>query len=154
MYTALLVFHSLFRWFLLLSLVFAIYKAYSGWFSGKAFAKSDNTLRIVTSSLAHVQLLIGIGLFFVSPLIEYFLNNFGDAVKQSEVRFFGMEHNLMMLLAIVFITIGSASSKRKPTDVQKFKTIAIWFTIALIIILVAIPWPFSPMASRPYFRGF
>lgn len=69
-----------------------------------------------------------------------------------EFTFFGMIHSLLMLVAIIVITFGSALAKRKTTDREKFKTMLYWFSIALIIILIAIPWPFSPLANRPYFR--
>ncbi|MDD2950909.1 MAG: hypothetical protein PHU29_08990, partial [Sulfuricurvum sp.] len=62
-------------------------------------------------------------------------------------------HSFTMLIAILLITVGSALAKRKTSDREKFKTIAIWFTIALLLILAAIPWEFSPLVSRPYFRG-
>jgi hypothetical protein len=65
-----------------------------------------------------------------------------------------MEHSLMMMVAIVIITIGSAKTKRRHTDTEKFKTMAIWFTVGLLIILISVPWTFSPLASRPYFRPF
>ncbi|MEJ7740420.1 MAG: hypothetical protein WKF97_23625 [Chitinophagaceae bacterium] len=65
-----------------------------------------------------------------------------------------MEHITMMLTAIIVITIGSAKTKRKSTDQEKFKTMATWFTIGLLIILTSIPWPFSPLTSRPFFRPF
>jgi hypothetical protein len=66
-----------------------------------------------------------------------------------------MEHSLMMLIAVITITIGSASAKRKTTDNEKFKTITLWFSIALLIILSSIPWPFVPFgANRPFFRAF
>lgn len=155
MYDTLLVIHSVLRWLLLIGLLIAIYKAYQGWFSNKPFLKSDNTLRLVTATIAHVQLLVGVGLYLVSPIISTFLNTFSDSMSNSEMRFFGMEHSFMMLLAIVFITIGSSKAKRKTTDKAKFKTIAIWFTIALIVILVAIPWSFLPFfPDRPFFRIF
>jgi len=76
------------------------------------------------------------------------------AVHQREIRFFGMEHIIMMAIAITLITTGAAKVRRKPTDREKFKTMAIWFTMALIIILASIPWKFSPLTSRPYFRHF
>jgi hypothetical protein len=60
----------------------------------------------------------------------------------------------MMLIAVAVISIGSSSAKRKNTDQAKFKTIAIWFTIGLLIVLGSIPWPFSPLVSRPYWRMF
>jgi hypothetical protein len=61
----------------------------------------------------------------------------------------------MMLAAITVITIGSVKTKRKPTDLQKFKTMAIWFSVALLIIFISIPWEFSPVSpGRPYYRPF
>lgn len=60
----------------------------------------------------------------------------------------------MMLIAIVVITFGSIATKRKTSDVEKFKTMAIWYTVAFVIIFLSIPWGFSPFTSRPYFRPF
>lgn len=154
MYQSLLILHSLVRWLVLISLLVAIVRAYSGWLGHKPFKKSDNTARMVAATSAHVQLVIGISLYFISPVVRYFLNYFKEAVHQREIRFFGMEHITMMLIAIIILTIGSAKTKRKTTDQQKFKTMAIWFTIALLIIFLSIPWHFSPLTSRPYFRWF
>ncbi|WP_134091156.1 hypothetical protein [Olivibacter sp. XZL3] len=154
MYSTLLSLHSLTRWFVLASLLFALFRAYSGWLSKRHFSKSDNAVRHWTATIAHIQLILGLWLYFVSPIIDYFLHYFKDAVHQREIRFFGMEHSLMMLIAIVVISIGSAKAKRKETAIEKFKTMAIWFTIGLLIILSSIPWAFSPLTSRPYFRPF
>lgn len=147
-------FNSLVRWLVLTSLLFAIYRAYNGWFAGKSFSKFDGTVRLITATTAHVQFGIGLCLYFISPIIDYFLHNYKAAVKVGEIRFFGMEHSLTMLTAIIIITIGSVKVKNKSEDNEKFKTMAIWFTIGLLVILIAIPWPFSPLASRPYFRIF
>ena len=154
MYNALLATHSLIRWLVLTSLVYSLYRAYSGWFGNKPFTKSDNSIRHITATIAHVQLIAGLWLYFISPIIDYFLHHYAEAKTQSEIRFFGMEHSVMMLIAIIIITIGSAKAKRKTTDLEKFKTMATWYSVALFIILVCIPWKFSPLASRPYFRGF
>jgi hypothetical protein len=154
MYSTFLSLHSLIRWFVLISLLLAISKAYYGWIAKKEFTKLDNSIRHWTATISHIQLVIGICLYSISPVIEYFLSNYKEAVKHGEIRFFGMEHNIMMLTAIVIITIGSAKTKRKSSSNEKFRTMAIWFTIALLIILVSIPWPFSPLASREYFRPF
>jgi hypothetical protein len=154
MYSTLLALHSLTRWLVLMSLLFAIYKAYSGWFTNKSFSKLDDSIRHWTATIAHIQLIIGVWLYFISPIIDYFLHNYKLAVHQREIRFFGMEHNIMMLIAILIITIGSFKAKRKPTDKEKFKTMAIWFTVGLVIIVVSIPWSFSPFANRPLFRQF
>ena len=154
MYVVLLATHSLVRWFVLVSLLYAIYRSYKGWFTNKPFTIGDNKVRHITATIAHIQLMIGLWLYFISPVIDYFLHNFKDAVHDRSIRFFGMEHSTMMLTAIVFISIGSASAKRKQTDKAKFKTMAIWFTIALVIILINVPWPFSPFANRPYIMPF
>jgi NADH:ubiquinone oxidoreductase subunit 2 (subunit N) len=99
-------------------------------------------------------MVLGIVLYCISPVVRYFLNYFKDAVHQREIRFFGMEHVIMMLLAVILITIGSMRAKRQPDDKQKFRAMAIFFTIALLVILSSIPWQFSPLVSRPYFRSF
>lgn len=155
MYTILLSVHSLIRWFVLATLLFALFRAYRGLLTNKPFTRFDNTIRHTTATISHIQLVVGLGLYFISPIIQYFLHNYKESVSQRATRFFGMEHILMMLIAIVLISIGSVNAKRKPNDQQKFKTIAIWFSIALLIIFVSIPWPFSPFSpNRPYFRPF
>jgi len=155
MYSILLSFHSIFRWLVLASLLYAIYRAYNGWFAKKTFTEFDNTIRHTTATIAHIQLILGISLYFISPIVNYFLHHYKDAVGEREVRFFGMEHILMMLIAITFITIGSVATKRKLTSQTKFKTMAIWFTIALLIVLCSIPWNFNPLTpARPLLRGF
>lgn len=154
MYQIILALHSLTRWFVLASLVFAIVKAYKGWISKKTFTKSDNAIRHWTATIAHIQLLLGLCLYFISPLVNYFLHNYKVAVHQREIRFFGMEHSIMMMTGIIVITIGSAKAKRKLADKDKFKTMATWFTVGLLIIVTSIPWGFSPLVGRPYFRAF
>jgi len=152
MYQTLTFLHSTFRWLVLLSLFYSIFRAYKGYFSEKEFSKTDNFVRHWTATIAHIQLVLGITLYSQSPIIKYFWNNFDEAKESFELIFFGLIHIFLMLLSIILITIGSSISKRKTTDRDKFRTILIYFVIALIIILIAIPWPFSPLANRPYFR--
>jgi len=154
MYSFLLALHSLIRWLVLVSLLYSIFIAYRGWLFKKSFTKADSVTRSVTTTIAHIQLVIGVWLYCISPVVSYFLRNFGTAVHERQIRFFGMEHITMMVIAITLLTIGSAKAKRKPADLQKFKTMAIWFTIALLIILSSIPWSFSPLIARPNFRPF
>lgn len=152
MYNTLLFLHNIMRWLVLASLLFAIFRAYKGYFSKSIFSKTDNALRHWTATIAHVQLMIGMVLYFQSTVIKYFWANFDAAIKQLDVAFFGLIHSSLMLIAIIIITIGSAKAKRKETDNEKFKTMLIWLSIAIIIIFIAIPWPFSLLANRPYFR--
>lgn len=152
MFQTLTFYHSIMRWLVLASIIYAIYRAYRGYSSNAQFSKADNAVRHWTATIAHIQLLIGIILYTQSPIIKYFWQNFNEAIQNSDLAFFGLLHLILMLTAIILITIGSALSKRKTTDKEKFKTMLFWFSVSLIIIFIAIPWPFSPLASRPYFR--
>lgn len=152
MYQSLFSIHSIVRWLVLLSLVFAIFKAAKGYITNAAFSKADNAIRHWTATIAHIQLVIGILFYTQSPVVKYFWADVKEAVSNTEVLFFGLIHMALMLVAIVIITISSALAKRKETDREKFKTMLWWFSIALCIIIIAIPWPFSPLASRPYLR--
>ena len=152
MYPYILFLHSITRWFVLVSLLYSIYRGLKGWSGTIPFTKRDNTIRHVTATIAHVQLILGICLYSISPLIRYFWSNYKEAVHEREIRFFGMEHSLMMLVAITIITIGSILAKRKKTDKEKFRTMAIWYGLGLLVILISIPWPFSAMVSRPWVR--
>jgi xanthine/uracil permease len=154
MYAFILALHSLIRWFVLTSLLFALYRAYVGWLGNKAYSKVDNQVRVIAATIAHIQLVIGLWLYFISPIANYFISHFKEAVHERQIRFFGMEHVTMMLIGITLITVASAKAKRKATDQEKFKTMAIWLTIALLVILSSIPWSFSPLISRPLFRAF
>lgn len=153
-YSTLLVLHSLLRWFVLISLIYATFQAYKGWFSTMPYTPRDNKVRNITVIIVHLQLLVGLVLYGFSPITRQLFTNFGQAVEQTAIRFYGMEHSVMMILAIVFITIGSAKAKRISNDIKKFKTTAVWFTLGLIIILISIPWPFSPFDARPLLRIF
>ena len=154
MYTSLLFFHSLFRWLVVTSLTFAVFKGLKGWSGKSAFTKADDTTRHVTATISHIQLTIGYLLYFNSPVIAYFRSDYAEASKHFDFMFFGMIHILLMTIAVFVISIGSSVAKRRETSQAKFRTMAIWYALALIIIFCAIPWPFSPLANRPYFRPF
>lgn len=153
-YSILLVLHSLFRWLIVISMVYTIVKSFQGWFSNSLFTAGDAKMRTITTSIVHVQFFIGLVLYFVSPLISYFLDSFSTAVKIKDIRFFAMEHSLIMLIAVIVISFGSARSKKQVSDKAKFKSLAIWFLIGFILMFAAVPWPFSPLVMRPWFRFF
>ena len=143
--------HSGLRWLLLIILLVAIYRSFTGYSGNKSFTKTDNTVRLWTVIFTHLQLVVGLILYIQSPFVKSLWSDFGNAVKQEAPMFFGLFHFLFMLLAVVLITIGSAKTKRRNTDKEKFKTMRGWFLAALIIILLAIPWPYLPSAGRPLF---
>lgn len=144
--------HSLFRWLVLFSLLAATGTAWHGLSKARTFSRADNAVRHWTATIAHVQLLIGILLYTQSPMIGWFWSNYAEASHDPNPMFFGIVHGALMLTAIVVITIGSSLAKRSVTDREKFATVLLWYTAALLIILIAIPWPFSPLAARPYLR--
>ncbi len=154
MYPIVLTLHSVVRWLVLVSLLFAVYRGFRGWRSGSAFSAFDNSVRHWTATIAHIQLMLGLWLYFISPLTDYFLHHFREAVHERTLRFFGMEHSLMMFVAIVVITIGSAKARRKPTDNGKYKTMTLWYIVGLLLVLTSVPWAFSPLVSRPWIRWF
>ncbi|MEM8937966.1 MAG: hypothetical protein AAGC64_01310 [Bacteroidota bacterium] len=153
-YNSILVLHSIVKWLVLMLLTISIIKSLHGFYRSTTFNKTSNSLRHWTATVAHIQLMLGITLYAQSPITKYFWNNFSEASKNLDGLFFGIIHILLMLVAIAIITIGSAKAKRKNSNRDKFKTMAIWFMIGLILILVAIPWPFSPLAGRPHIRLF
>ena len=144
MYGILTVLHSFLRWAVLLLLLATIIKSLKGLITKRSFSNSDNKISLFMMISAHTQLLVGIILYFVSPFVQF--GNMND----KEIRFFTMEHSVMMIIAIVFMTLARILSKKAPTDPAKFKKLFIFSLIALLIILAAIPWPFSPI-SRPWF---
>ncbi len=153
MYFYALLLHSYTRWVVLLSLLFALYRGFSGWRSGRNFSKTDDQTRVLAVTFSHLQLLIGFVLYFISPVANAFWS--GPAARNAsfEISFFGIIHLGLMTTAIVVLSVGSSLAKRALTDRKKFATVAIYFSIALLLILIAVPWPFSPLVARPWFRG-
>ncbi|MGL5891914.1 MAG: hypothetical protein ACRC3B_18620 [Bacteroidia bacterium] len=134
--------HSGLRWVALLLLIITGFKALSGWMGNKPYQSLDRKLATFTVISVHLQLVIGMILYFISPTVSAALDDFGAAMKVPALRFFALEHLLGMVVAIVFVTVGSASAKRAATDVLKHKRVAVWFLLALVLILAMIPWPF------------
>lgn len=154
MYTILLQFHSLFRWLVLFALLLALFRSFTGYYKQTVFTKTDNAIRHWTATLSHIQLVIGMLLYTQSPFVTYFYDTYKTDKLTIEALFFGAIHIVLMFFTIVFISIGSAKAKRVTADRDKFKTMLVWFFIALVIIFIAIPWPFSPLANRPLLRPF
>ncbi len=129
--------HSGLRWLLLLFLVIAAVKALAGWFGKKPYAKSDNLIAIILVSLTHIQAIIGIVVYAMSDIAKAGMANMGAAMKEPALRFWTVEHVIVMILAVVFITIGRAKSKKAATDELKHKKGAIFYVLALLLILWA-----------------
>lgn len=154
MYPTLLVLHSFTRWLVLMLLVYSIYRSLIGMARRRMFSPRDDAFRHWTATAAHIQLVIGILLYTQSPVVSGYWAHPGPVHHDMPTFFFAVIHMSLMLISIVVLTIGSALVKRKVTDKVKFRAMSMWFSVALILLLIAIPWPFSPLAARPYLRTF
>jgi hypothetical protein len=150
--TTLIYLHSLVRWLVLATLIYTLYRAYRGYFYNSVFSKADKAWRHWTATTAHIQLMLGIVLYSKSVTVKAFFGGLGSTKHVTEPLFFGVIHITAMLSAVVLVTIGSAIAKRKTIDREKHKVLLVWFGIALLLIFIAIPWPFSPLAQRPFIR--
>ncbi len=103
------------------------------------FEKFDKMESMAAMALCHIQLILGFILLFAGKYSVLF-ENMGETMKNSASREIAVEHPLTMLIAIILITIGYSKGKRKAEDKAKFKTIAIFYTIGLVLILIRIPW--------------
>ncbi len=148
----LIITHSILRYVLLLLLVVTIYVAWEGLFFKKNYTRTHRILSGATSGMSHVQLLIGFALYMKSPVVQSFWVD--KALRWSESLFFALVHLTLMSTAVVLLTIGASLAKREPDEQRRFKILFQYFALALFIILIAIPWPFSPLAQRPMLRTF
>jgi hypothetical protein len=107
----------------------------------KAYKEKDLRLPLFTLIVSHIQLLIGLAWYFMSPAYKAIKSNgIGETMKDSASRLLAVEHPLTMIIAIILITVGFSKHKKKETDKAKFKTIAIFYGIALLLVLLRIPW--------------
>lgn len=156
MNTGLLHLHNLLRWVILILLVIAIFRHLAGMSGKKPFTKGDKKTGLFLLIAAHIQFLIGLYLWFAGNWGYRLLSGaggMGEVMKNPAMRFWVMEHNLTMLIAIILITIGRGVSKKNLPDVQKHRRTFWFFLIALILILAAVPWPFRQDIARPLFPG-
>ena len=140
-YEIFLFLHSWIRWIILILALVVIVKAFAGWFGNKPFTKGDNGLSAAFIGSLHLNLLIGLVLYiFLSPITQSAFNDFGAAMKIPELRFWAVEHILVNIIAVVIAQIGRTKSKKAVDNIRKHKLTAIFYTIALLLLLSRIPW--------------
>lgn len=152
MYPTLLVLHSFSRWLVLLSLTTALLRAYTALKKGHRFTGVDQRLLQATLRIVQWQGLLGLGLYAKSPLVHYFWS--AGAIHEREIRFFGLEHITVMLVAVGLVTVGASKARQRPRAAEKFNTLLRWWGWALLLMLSSIPWAFSPLISRPWLRCY
>ena len=128
--------HSYWAYLALILIILATVNAIMGFTSKREFKDKDLRISLFTLIVMHIQLLIGLGWYFMSPWYKSMKVNGIDASN----RLLAVEHPILMILAIVFITIGWSKHKKQTTDEGKFKKIAIFYGLALLLVLLRIPW--------------
>ena len=125
--------------FMMLTLLNAAIK----WYSQKGVNDKQKIFGTITLIFAHTQLSLGIILYFISPKVKFDLNLLSSPI----IRFFTIEHIALMLIAITILTIGNRKIKTTKDALKVSKLTLIWFSIAFVIILFAIPWPFRNLGA-------
>ncbi len=141
MYEILLDLHNILRWGVLLGGLYAITKSVLGVMHNRAFTAAENRSHIIFVMFCHTQLLLGLILYFVSPVVDAALSQgMGAAMKDATMRFVAVEHIATMVIAIVLIQVGRSLSKKAVDAASKHRKALIFFSIGFLLILSRIPW--------------
>jgi len=100
-----------------------------------------------------IQLLIGLALYYVEGVYKD-LPDMKSIMSDKATRFYTVEHEIMMIIALILVHVGRVKVKKAITDSSKFKKSLVFFGLAFLIILYAIPWMFRDSIGKPYFEWF
>lgn len=129
-------FHSGWAYLVLLVLVIVIVNSIIGLTSKKEFTTKDRKIALFGLIGTHTQLLVGLILYFLSPLG---FNSLGQ-MSDKALRLTSLEHPLINIIAIAVITVGWVKHKKLISSESKFKTFSIYYSLGLLLILSRIPW--------------
>lgn len=150
-YSITLFLHSWMRWAVVISALLVIVQAFRGWSGGVAWDATKARFASWFVNTTSIQLVLGLVLYgFLSPITTAAFSNMGNAMKDSVIRFWAVEHMSMMVVAVALAHIGAGRIKKATDDQAKHRAAAIFFTIAIVVILVSIPW--AGLTARPLFR--
>jgi hypothetical protein len=142
MYEALLYSHSYIRFAVLILLLVVVITSFVGWLGKKHYTGTDNRLSLFLFIATHLQLLLGLILYIVSPWVQFS----GSTMKDKVIRYWTVEHIFVMLTAVILITVARISAKKMSSSGAKHKRLFIFNLIALLLILVGIQ-----MSGRGFF---
>ena len=141
MYEIIQVVHSYLAYIVLALLILAVFNAFSGWLGKKVFTMhKDLRLSLFALILSHIQLLVGLILYFVSPSGLNAIQSLGMGGLNAQARLLALEHPVINIIAIALITIGWSRHKKFVEGDKKFKSIAIFYGLGLVFLLSRIPW--------------
>lgn len=143
--------HSFLRWAILLAGLWAVIRSLKGVTGKTPFTAADSKAGLFFMIFCDLQLVVGLILFFMSPLSQAGISNMGGAMKDPVLRFFTVEHETMAIIAIALVHIGKSKIKKAATDAQKHKLGLIFFGLAFVVILALIPWPFREALGKGWF---
>lgn len=154
MYNGMLHLHSVLRWVILILLLIALYQSFTN--RQKAFTAGHRKTGLFLMIACDVMLLVGIYQWIAGNmgLKSIQANGFGNVMKDANLRFYAVEHFTAMILAIILVHIGYSYSKKEVPDAQKHRRLLLLYGLALLIILISIPWPFRQVgAGRTWLPG-
>ncbi len=154
MYNGLLHLHNFGRWILIILLLVAIYKSFTGMMGNKPFTAGDKKIGLFLMITAHTMLLVGLYQWVAGPWGLENIKSMGmSAVMKDPIyRFWAVEHITGMLIGIILITIGRGTFRKAINDKAKHSRSFWLYFIALVVIVALVPWPFREVA-RPLFPG-
>ena len=132
--------HSYWALFTLIILLIAILNAFRGWLKNSSFKSIDLRISLFGLIFSHIQLLLGIIIYFVSPYFNSWNSGIKEIMQNSTLRLYLIEHPFINIIAIVFITLGWSLHKKQKTDRKKFFRIMLFYLIGLVLIFSRIPW--------------
>lgn len=138
MYTGFQHLHSGLAYLLLAAMLLSILVVLVAAMRKSPFTDKIRKVALVGLISAHLQLIIGLVLYFISPL--GFPSLSGEVMKDSLARLYALEHPLTMIIAIILITVGYSRAKRMTEDRKKYNSILIFYVLGLLLILLRIPW--------------
>src|SRR5690625_2338516 len=150
MNSILLIIHSWLRWLILIAAIWTIIRAIGGMAGHKRYVKADGRSNLFFMIFMDIQFLTGIIIYFVRGWAKKWNGDIGAMMGNSAERFFAVEHVLLMIIALVLVHIGRQSVKKANVDRKKHSRSFIFFGLALVLILLAIPWPFREVIGRPW----
>lgn len=145
-YTVVLVLHNLWRWLVVLAAIYATARAWFGWLGKRPWTMTDQRAGTLFGISLDIQLLLGLILAIISPLMQAAYQDLAGLAMQAPFRTFLMEHMPIMFVALILVHVGSAAARKGADDGARHRRAALWFSVAVLLIAVAIPW------SRPLFR--
>jgi hypothetical protein len=139
--------HSIGRWFVLLLLIIAIFNSLVA--GRRPFIRTDARTGLILVVFTDIMVLVGIALWFLGSwgFQQVQSRGMSEIMKDPAARFFVVEHFIGMIIAAVLIHIGKVQGRKQISDKSKHRRTMLYYLIALIIILVSIPWPFREIGA-------